>query len=354
VIKIAVTTSRLSDCLPLLDVGAQENSGQTVVIGMGEPGIATRVLAAKFGSAWTYAGALRDIGQVTTSELVDRFRFRSLTRDTAVYGIAGRPVSHSVSPAMHNAAMREARLDAVYLPLAAADVDDFQTFARGIGLLGASVTIPFKVSLFDRMDEADPLAQRIGAINTVRVRGDRWEGTNTDVIGFLKPLDRRGIALSGLHASILGAGGSARAVAMALAARGAKVRIHARRDEQSAAVAQAADVEVGAWPVAPGSWDLLVNCTPVGMFPDTDASPLGIGEVRGPIVYDLIYNPARTKLLRDAASNGSATIGGLEMLVGQAQEQFRWWTGIEPSSKVMQAAATARLREFSTDEDHVL
>ena len=211
VVKIAVKANRLSDCITLLELsrtfGADERA---VLIAMGEAGLSTRVLAQRFGSAWTYAGAVRDVGQLEARQLLDRFRYRSISAATDVYGLVGRPVAHSVSPAMHNAAFSAAGMDAVYLPLAATDADDFVAFARAFGLKGASVTIPYKVSLLDRAQEVDSVARRVGALNTLRIDGDRWSARNTDVAGFLRPLRDRGVPLSGRRAAILGAGGSAR------------------------------------------------------------------------------------------------------------------------------------------------
>src|ERR1041385_2458601 len=134
VVKIAVKTSKLCDCLPLLDLGAQVARQGTVLIGMGECGLVTRVLARKFGSLWTYAGDQRQVGQLTPSDLVDTYRFRSLTENTEIYGLVGSPISHSVSPAMHNATFAATRQDAVYLPFPAADADDFVKFGRALGV----------------------------------------------------------------------------------------------------------------------------------------------------------------------------------------------------------------------------
>jgi shikimate dehydrogenase len=271
-----------------------------------------------------------------------------------VYGLVGCPVGHSVSPAMHNAAFAAAGLDAVYLPLPAADADDFVAFARAFALKGASVTIPYKVSLFDRVQDADETARTVGALNTIRMDGDRWRGRNTDVGGFLQPLRDRHVRLDGRRAAILGAGGSARAVAVALASQGAHVTVHARDAAKAEAVAALVSGSVGPFPPPAGSWDLLVNCTPLGMEPRVDQSPMPPSGLERGLVYDLIYNPATTRLLRDAATAGCDTIGGLDMLVGQAQEQFEWWTGTRPPAGVMRAAASRRLSEFNTDEDHLV
>jgi len=278
--------------------------------------------------------------------LLERYRFRSMTATTPLFGILGLPVSHSVSPAMHNAAFGAAGLAGVYLAFPAADVDDFLTFADAFEVAGASVTIPYKVAIGDRVAVADPLARRVGAINTIRRVAAGWEGRNTDVAGFLRPLHDRGVSLTGARVAIAGAGGSARAVMAGLTDAGATVTVHARDAAKAARLADDRQVRVGAWPVPAGSWDVLVNCTPLGMYPETDASPVAADALTGQIVYDLVYNPLETQLLRDAAHAGCTIIGGLDMLVAQAQDQFQWWTGTRPDGGVMRAAAVAQLAEF--------
>jgi 3-dehydroquinate dehydratase/shikimate dehydrogenase len=353
IIKIAVKTARLSDCLPLLDLGVQIGRDGTVLIGMGECGLATRVLAGRFGSRWTYAGLERHVGQPTPGELLGSYRFRSVTKATAIYGLVGSPLTHSASPAMHNTAFGSLGLDAVYLPFPAADADDFVAFGRALGVRGASVTIPFKVALLDRMDEVDAVARRIGAINTIREIDGRWTGGNTDASAFLRPLRDR-VPLAGTRVAVLGAGGAARAVVTALAGSDARVAVHARNRAQAEEVAITGSGTVGPLPPEPGSWDLLVNCTPIGMFPSVDATPIDAAALTGRCVYDLVYNPPRTRLLREAAAAGCLTIGGLEMLVGQALEQFEWWTGLKPPAGVMREAALRRLAEFMSHENHVV
>ena len=278
---------------------------------------------------------------------------RTITGATEVYGLTGLPVTHSVSPAMHNAAFAATRLDAVYLPLPAVSAEDFMSFARALGVKGASVTIPHKVSLAGQIDEVDAVARRVGAINTIRVIDGRWVGGNTDVEGFLRPLAER-VDLTGLSASILGTGGAARAVAVALTSKGCRVRVHGRNRAHAEQVSRATSVEVGPYPPERGSWDLLVNCTPVGMHPDVEATPMDAADLTGRYVYDLIYNPTGTRLLRDAARAGCQTIGGLEMLVAQAHEQFHWWTGVRPPAGIMREAALKRLAEFMRDENYVV
>ena len=172
--------------------------------------------------------------------------------------------------------------------------------------------------------------------------------------GFLAPLET--MRTRDMRAVILGAGGAARSVAVALASAGVRVAIAARRPEQAQAVAALTGASVVTWPPDPTSWDLLVNATPVGTTPRVDSSPLpeGYGYQRGGVVYDLVYNPAETRLLREARDAGCTTIGGLEMLVAQAQDQFEWWTGTRPAADVMRNAAVARLAEFRAHENHLV
>ena len=352
VVKVAVAATSLSDCVTLLDLG-QRSEGNLVLIGMGEHGLATRVLAGRFNSKWTYAGALHTVGQLPVDTLLDDYRFRTIDSSTEIYGLVGAPVAHSVSPGMHNAAFRAACLNAVYLPLPAASAKDFVRFGRAFGVKGASVTVPYKVALLDEVDEVHPVARRIGAINTIRMTGDRWAGTNTDAAGFLETLRER-VPLAETRASILGAGGAARAVAAALASGGGRVTIHARSRAQAEDVARQTSAAAGPWPPERGSWDLLVNCTPIGMHPSVDETPLGAAELTGRTVYDLVYNPPMTRLLRDAQAAGCRIIGGLEMLVAQAHEQFHWWTATRPAAGVMRDAALKRLAEFGRDEHHLV
>lgn len=342
VVKIAITPQRLTDCLALRAVG-QQTRVPIVLIAMGDVGIPSRVLASWFGSCWTYAGDGAAPGQISAQRMTEEFGFRRIGSRTAIYGVLGRPVGHSVSPAMHNAAFRAAHLDAVYLPIAAADFDDFLTFADAIHLAGVSVTAPFKVAAFERADECDPVSRRIQSVNTLRRSGTKWLGCNTDVTGFLRPL-QSAMRLQGKRATVLGAGGAARSVAVALQSAGVRVTIAARRDDQARTVAALSGATIGEWPPSPGSWDVLVNATPVGTEPAVNDSPLPEGHrLDGILVYDLVYNPPATRLLIDAERAGCQTIGGLDMLVAQAQAQFEWWTDQRPADRVLRDAATARL-----------
>ena len=340
VVKIAVAVDSLRDSLRVAELGAGEEP--RVLIGMGPAGVASRVLAGRLGSCWTYAGDGVAPGQVDLDRMREQFAVHRVSEETAVYGVLGAPVGHSISPAMHNAGFRAAGMDAVYLPLEAADIDDFEDFARAVRLRGASVTAPFKEAAAARVAASDDIGRAVGAVNTLRIEDGEWHGINTDVPGFLAPLAER-MTLTGVRASVLGAGGSARAVALALRQQRADVTVCARRPERAAAVARAVGAAAAPMPPRSGSWDLLVNTTPVGTFPDVGQSPLPEGPFDGRLVYDLVYNPTTTRLMADAARAGCATIGGLDMLVAQAVRQFAWWTDRTPSADSFRVAAEADL-----------
>jgi 3-dehydroquinate dehydratase/shikimate dehydrogenase len=339
-IKLAVATNRLTDSLALREIGRE---GNAVVIGMGEAGVPTRLLATLFGSAWTYAGTAAP-GQMSAQRMIDEFAFRRVRPGTQVYGVASTNALHSFSPVMHNAAFEAAKLDAVYVPFQATDFADVLSFASELPVEGVSVTIPFKEDALRAASTIDDTARAVGAVNTLRRTGHGWEATNTDVAGFAAPLETAfGGPLRGTRASVLGAGGSARAVVVALRQRGASVTLHARRLEQASAVVADLGGTVGPWPPSPGSWDLLVNCTPLGGAGKRGDSPLPGGPFDGRLVYDLTYGPGASRLVSEAKQAGCATLDGLPMLAAQAEKQFEWWTGQRPPVGVMEAALRTRI-----------
>jgi 3-dehydroquinate dehydratase / shikimate dehydrogenase len=343
VVKVAVEATALSDMLPLFDVAAhssRQGGNGHVLVAMGQAGVPSRVLAARLGNRWTYAGDSVAPGQLPPARLLHDFHFRRVAADAALYGVVGKPVSHSRSPVMHNAGFAALGINAVYVPLEAADAEDFVRFARASGVAGASITAPFKVALMSYVDDVEPLARRVGAINTIVVRDGRWIGANTDVHGFLAPLQGR-IGVKGIRASILGAGGAARGVAIALADQGAAVTVCARRTEAARVIADLVGGQVGSFPPKAGTWDVLINATPAGTGAHGE-NPIAGAPLDGEMVFDLVYTPAETKLLADARAGGCLTIGGLEMLVAQAERQFELWTGQKPPSGLFLNAATAR------------
>ena len=340
VVKIAVSVDSLRQSLQMMSLGAGEEG--RVLIGMGPAGIPMRVLAGRFGLSWTYAGEAVAPGQIDLDRMCREFAYREISESTVVYGVLGKPIGHSISPAMHNAALHAAGLNAVYLPLEAADIDDFEEFSRGIRLSGVSITAPFKEIVTSRIEDLDPIAKAVGAVNTLRIERMKWVGYNTDVGGFLAPLTER-LALKGVRSTVLGAGGAARAVAWGLASKGAVVSVCARRQDQAETLCRELGVRVGAMPPEPGSWDLLVNTTPLGTHPNISETPIPDGRFDGRFVYDLVYNPNPTKLMHQASQAGCVVIGGLEMLVEQARQQFLMWTGVQISADLLAEAAVAAL-----------
>jgi shikimate dehydrogenase len=271
-------------------------------------------------------------------------------------GIIGWPVGHSKSPAMHNAAFRAAGIEGLYarLPVHPDRVEDAVRGLRALGFRGANVTVPHKQAVIPFLDELTPEAQAIGAVNTLLVTQDgRLVGTNTDAYGFWRDLEELGIAdgLAGSTALVLGAGGSARAVAYALAQAGIPARVLARRPIQARALVESLRPHLPRpdllsphpWAdlgrLAPDS-TLIVNCTPVGMAPHSDASPWPEDLPFSPhhLVYDLVYNPRQTRLMSQAQAAGARAWNGLGMLVHQGARAWELWTGRAAPVDVMRAA----------------
>lgn len=276
-------------------------------------------------------------------------------------GVIGDPVEHTMSPAMHNAAARQLGLDLVYVAfhVASRDLGDACRGIRGLGLLGVNVTIPHKVDIVRHLDRVDPLAASIGAVNTVKNEGGKLAGRNTDAEGVLQALDDAGWSPDGKVAVVFGAGGAARATCFALLATVSRLRVVNRTADRGRRLAEhlkkvaereghpaeitSHDLDADLKALLADA-DLLVNCTSVGMHPRPEASVVPAGALHGGlVVFDAVYNPLETRLLRDAESAGCRTISGLDMLVNQGAIAFEWWTGRAPDRSVMKAAALERL-----------
>lgn len=352
VVKIAALANTIGDSLAIFDLLRYARGKKPVIaLGMGLAGLSTRVLSLSRGGVLTFAalrrGAESAAGQPTVGELRDLFRVGSLTTESPVFGVIGNPVGHSRSPRIHNSTLAALGADGVYLPLPVEDLDSFvHDFVRPATrkidwrLRGLSVTIPHKLAIMPHLDYLDETARRIGAVNTVVVEGGELHGYNTDVTGAMAPLEAL-LPLAGARVAVIGAGGSARAICYGLQVRGAEVTLYAR----DTAKAQVLAAEFGAR-VAPlesfaGEVDVVINCTPLGMHGHSEGqSPLPAESLRGVrLVYDLVYTPEETRLLEDARAAGCQTLGGLAMLVGQAAEQFRLWTGLDAPREVMWNAA---------------
>jgi len=267
-----------------------------------------------------------------------------ITGATRVYGLLGRPVAHSLSPAMHNAAFAELGLDAVYVAFAVKDLEQAVTGLRGLDLGGVSVTIPFKEDIIPLLDELDPVAAHIGAVNTVVNRDGHLVGYNTDWLGALAAL-RLYTPITGEHVLILGAGGAARALAFAIRENQGSFSITDIDGSRAEKLAREFGGEALAQNALAGSRaTVLINATPVGMAPNTDAIPIDpelLSHFR--VVMDIVYQPLSTRLLQEARSRGCQTIDGLKMLIHQGAAQFELWTNRPAPVKVMARAAYAAL-----------
>ena len=280
------------------------------------------------------------------------------TRHTRVYGVIGDPVAHSLSPLMHNTAFAVRTMDAIYLPFhvrAAAhrsprDLRDFLAAVKSFRLSGFSVTLPHKQRILRYLDECEPLAAAVGAVNTVAVRDGKLSGYNTDYVGVLRAIESR-VSLPASRVLLIGAGGAARAAAFALSRSGAAVAIWARRKEQARALARAAGGQaIERRALRREFFDAIVNCTPVGMHsaePAAGGSPLEAAELNCRLVMDLIYRPQKTALLDLAERRGIETISGVEMFVAQGIAQWEIWTGQRAPGAAMRRAV---LRALAAEE----
>jgi len=310
--KIATQVNRWDDNRRLLSLLAATNPKPLIVAGMGDIGQITRIVGLSRGSFLSYAASNRQAapGQLTVKEMLDTYKFRRIQRSTKLLGILGMPVGHSLSPVLHNRAFAAANLDFAYVKLPAPDIKDFAENARTVGLAGFSVTIPHKVAIMPYLSRVTPAASAVGAVNTVSEEGGEWVGDNTDVHGVEAALKSVGFDPRGKKVVVMGRGGGAKAAIAAV--QGAReVRVLSRAE-----IAEAGRI----------ACDLLINATPVGMYPNVDTSPVD-GQIQADVVFDMVYNPATTALLQQAAAQNKKTVSGTAMFLAQAARQFEIWTG---------------------------
>lgn len=262
-----------------------------------------------------------------------------INQHTQLYGVIGNPVRHSLSPAMHNAAFEAKGINAVYLAFEVSDLEGCLSGVRSMEIKGLSVTIPFKEDVIPFLDEVDPLAKGIGAVNTIVNDNGSLKGYNTDAMGALLALKER-ISLPGKRVCIIGAGGAARAIGYILKDREMEVTIANRSQARGVSLAQTLGCRfVDLKDLAKAGYDVLINTTPVGMSPDIEGCPVTEDALReGMVVMDIIYNPFKTKLLAMAEARGCLIINGLPMFIHQGAEQFRLWTGVNAPADVMNDA----------------
>ena len=373
IIKIAVMPRNIKDVFDVMHftekMNRQNPSTPMIGICMGEIGVVSRILAKKFGSPFTYAtfSESRVImpGLLEYSKLRDFYRFEEINRDTDVFGVIGDPIEHSLSPLVHNAAFAAEDLNCVYIPLRVSpdDLKTFATEAQSVDIRGVSVTIPHKVAIVDELTQLDPAVEEIGACNTVIFDGHERHGYNTDYVAAILSMEiamgGTGIAetspIIGKKVLILGAGGVGKAVAYGLLQRQAKVSVTDMDDARAQSLSEQLGCEFVEWDARHTMQpNILVNCTPVGMFPKMDETPYDKSAItQSTVVFDAVYNPENTLLLKNAKSKGCVTVSGMEMFIGQACMQFKLFTGSKGPAGLMRKLlrqAISAIHDIDEDE----
>ncbi len=327
-----LAASRLSPKIPL------------VTLAMGELGFPSRVLSTGLGAVYTYAapGHVQGTaaGQVNARQLRSLYRIDKITKSAKIFGVIADPVRQSVSPHVHNRAFQCRRIDAVYVPLLvnANQLRDFFQLATDLPMAGFSVTIPHKRRIMRYLDQVEPLAKRIGAVNTVWRKAGKWRGANTDAEAISGPLAKL-TRLPKATALIIGNGGAARSAACALSDAGVKVAITGRNADRVRALSRLVSGEpMSHEQTLLRHFDIVINATPVGMWPNVNDCYFE-DKIPGEIVFDLVYNPLETMLIRRAREQGKQVVPGLKMFIEQAVRQFEIWTGETAPRAAMEAAA---------------
>jgi len=353
--KVVTTATTLSDNVTMMKF-LQSHSGRHALVGlcMGEQGIISRVLGVRSGSVFTFGAVSADLktapGQISARDLRAIYRIEQVDPATRVYGVAGDPVEHSLSPVIMNAAMRRENVNSVYLPLHAKTLKDLLYCIREIPLHGLSITMPYKQAILEHLDNTDAHTSKTGACNTV-VRGQdgKLYGFNTDIAGVVRPLEQR-ITIENAKALVLGAGGAARAAVFGLKERGAEVWVSNRTAADAQKLARQAKAHsIKRADLRKVSFDVIINATPVGMGNTRDC-PLKDDEIKAKVVFDMVYDPVETHLLQVARAKGISVIPGVEMFVQQAARQFEIWTGKPAPAGDMLRAVTIALQDRATQK----
>ncbi len=348
--KIVTAARKPSDNARVLALARAYPRTPLVILAMGELGFPTRVLSPAFGGMYTYATPLATqgtaSGQVSARLLRHLYRIDKISKAAKVYGVIADPIRHSISPAVHNRGFQARRLDAVYLPFQVSPLQlrDFFVLADKVPIAGFSVTIPHKQKVVRYLDTVDPLARRIGAVNTVWRKAGKWRGTNTDAQAVIVPLSRH-IRPSKASVLIVGNGGAARGAACALIDAGAKVAIVGRNPDRVRALARICGAEpLLREQLEQRQFDALVHATPIGMFPHVNECFFN-GKIPAGIVFDMVYNPLETMLIHRAREENKVVVPGIEMFIEQAVHQFEIWTGESAPRAVMEKAAMEALEQ---------
>jgi 3-dehydroquinate dehydratase / shikimate dehydrogenase len=359
IIKIATQTHDITDSLPVWELlkFAKREDRQIIPIAMGESGKWTRILGLAHGAFMTYAsldsGQETAPGQVSARDLTEVYRAKELDETTEIYGILGSNTSVSMSPYIHNAAFKFHALNSVFVPLQVQNLDEFikrmvkpETREIELNFKGFSVTIPHKQTIIKHLDFIDETARKIGAVNTVKIINGKLHGYNTDAQGFIEPLLNSYGDLSGAKVAVIGAGGAARACVYALKQNGAEVTIFARDIEKAKNLAEEFQVNLEELTKTNFSnFDILVNTTPLGMKGKAEGETPVLAEQLKDLhlVYDLVYIPFQTQLMSEADAAEVPKIGGLAMLIAQAMQQQKIWTGLDAPMQEMSRAALKML-----------
>ncbi len=371
VIKLVYTANHINDCFEAFDLLGR-GRGDLIVFCMGQAGLISRILAKKLGAFLTFASIDEDTatapGQLTIKELKNLYRWDAIKTDTELYGVIGSPIAHSLSPAIHNACFADAKLNKLYLPLLMeGDRADFSVFVDNclsrpwLGFRGFSITIPHKRNALEYVRQkggfVESLAEKIGAVNTIvfepRATSDerRITAYNTDYAGALDAISSAlGIRQSGLKelpVAVVGAGGVARAIVAGLSDIGAKIKIYNRTVAKAEKLAAEFACDYAGLDHLPDlDAKLLINCTSIGMHPNVDVSPVSTEVLKQDMaVFDTVYNPAETLLLKQAKAAGAKTISGLDMFINQAAAQFKLFTGRSPDVEFMRKTILTYLQK---------
>lgn len=347
--KVVSTANSLYDNVVTMKFLERQSEKHSMVgLCMGEQGIISRVLCVRAGSVFTFASAAPGEetapGQIAARTLRDTYRIDQVDAATKVYGVAGDPVAHSLSPLMMNTAFRRENVNGVYLALHATRLPDLLACVRDIPLHGMSITMPYKREIIQHLDNTDAVTEKIGACNTViRAQDGKLYGYNTDVAGVVRPLEQR-LHLAGAKVLVVGAGGSARAAVFGLKERGAEVFIMNRTTSVGQKLARQAHAKfLSRTQMRSLEFDVIVNATPVGMG-GAKVSPLNDKELNARILFEMVYTPAETRLVKMARAKGLQVITGVEMFVQQGARQFEIWTGKPAPADDMYRVVTAALQ----------
>jgi 3-dehydroquinate dehydratase/shikimate dehydrogenase len=349
IVKLATTANTPHDNLRMLDL-VRRSKVPTVGICMGDIGTPSRLLAGRFGAPFSFATFHHERtlapGQLSFQQMIDIYHYEQINAATVVYGVIGDPIGHSLSPLIHNAAFRSQGINAVYIPFRVPreHLLQFLDDAPALGIGGLSVTIPHKEPVLARLAKTDLATQEIHAANTIVFENGQLAGYNTDHEAAMASLqhalaanpDKHGLG-PGKSALVLGAGGAAKSIAYGLKRLGFEVAISGRTAQRAQQLAERLECKsidwVNRYAVSP---DILINCTPVGMHPNVDASPYDKHHLKpSMVVFDTVYNPENTLLVKEARSQSCTTVTGVDMFIRQACLQFKLFSGLEAPADLM-------------------